>query len=199
MKKIYALFVVVAAFLSAFTAQAQSIGVSGNVTEVSGEPVSGAIIQVKGNLSSYTTTDTEGFFQFKVPANAVLVVSCLGYITEEIPVNGQGSINVVLETDSQVLDDVIVVAYGTQLKEATTGAVASVKNDTIASAPVTSVDKMLAGKMASSCSPTQASPVPPQPSESEVPPLSTQATNLCGLLTEFLSSPMITVPLQTPV
>lgn len=148
MKKIYALFVVVAAFLSAFTAQAQYVGVSGNVTEVSGEPVSGAIIQVKGNLSSYTTTDTEGFFQFKVPANAVLVVSCLGYITEEIPVNGQGSINVVLETDSQVLDDVIVVAYGTQLKEATTGAVASVKNDKIASAPVTSVDKMLSGKMA---------------------------------------------------
>ena len=148
MKKIYALFVAVAAFLAAFSASAQSIGVSGNVTEISGEPVSGAIIQLKGSLSTYTTTDTEGFFQIKVPANGVLVVSCLGYLSEEVPVNGQSALSIILETDSQVLDDVIVVAYGTQLKEATTGSVATVKNDKIASAPVTSVDKMLAGKMA---------------------------------------------------
>lgn len=148
MKKIYALFVVVAAFLVAFTAQAQSVVVSGNVTEVTGEAISGATVQLKGSLSTYAMTDAQGNFQIKVPSDGILVVSCLGYITEEIPINGQTIFDVVLETDAEILEDVIVVAYGTQLREATTGAVASVKNDKIASAPVTSVDKMLAGKMA---------------------------------------------------
>ena len=93
-------------------------------------------------------TDDLGSYSISVPSNGVIVISFMGYAPLEIPVNGRTRIDAVLETDSELLQDVVVVAYGTARKEATTGSVSTVTSDVIAEAPVTSVDKALSGKMA---------------------------------------------------
>ena len=105
-------------------------------------------MQLKGSTTVYAMTDDLGGYSITVPSNGVLVVSFLGYKTVEIPVNGRTSIDVALEFEAEMLEDVVVVAYGTARKEATTGSVATVSGDVIAESPVTSVDKMLSGKMA---------------------------------------------------
>ena len=130
-------------------AYAQDITVTGTVTDASTEEtVIGASVQLKGSTTVYAMTDDLGGYSITVPSNGVLVVSFLGYKTVEIPVNGRTTIDVALEFEAEMLDDVVVVAYGTARKEATTGSVATVSGDVIAEAPVTSVDKMLSGKMA---------------------------------------------------
>ena len=130
-------------------AYAQDITVTGTVTDASTEEtVIGASVQLKGSTTVYAMTDDLGGYSITVPSNGVLVVSFLGYKTVEIPVNGRTNIDVALEFEAEMLEDVVVVAYGTARKEATTGSVATVTGDVIAESPVTSVDKMLSGKMA---------------------------------------------------
>ena len=131
------------------TAMAQDIRVTGTVTDASTqETVIGAAVQLKGSTTVYAMTDDLGYYSLNVPSNGVLVVSFLGYKTVEIPVNGRSQIDVALELEAEMLEDVVVIAYGTARKEANTGSVATVTSDVIAEAPVTSVDKMLTGKMA---------------------------------------------------
>lgn len=130
------------------TAFAQTVKVSGTVTDNNGEPVVSAAVQLKGSTSVYTMTDAVGEFSLNVPGDGTLAVSCLGFTPAEVPVNGRSNISIQLKPDSQVLEDVIVVAYGTVRREANTGSVTSVKNEQLAQVPATSVDKMLAGKMA---------------------------------------------------
>lgn len=130
------------------TAFAQTIKVSGTVTDNNGEPVVSAAVQLKGSTNVYTMTDAVGEFSLSVPGGGTLAVSCLGFTPAEVPVNGRSNISIQLKPDSQVLEDVIVVAYGTVRREANTGSVTSVKNEQLAQVPATSVDKMLAGKMA---------------------------------------------------
>lgn len=124
--------------------------VAGVVTDAeSGESLVGAAVIVKGTMSG-TTTGADGSYSIKVakPAEAVLVISFYGYKTVEVPVNGNAVVNAALKTDATVLEETVIVAYGTQKKEAVTGSVTSVKGETLASAPVTSVDRVLAGKLA---------------------------------------------------
>ena len=136
-------------FISIGVAIAQNRTVSGSVTDVTnGEPVAGAAVQLKGSASNYALTDDSGNYSISVPSNGTLSVSCLGYLPTEIPVGGKSVVNITLQPDTQTLNDVIVVAYGTVRREANTGSVSSVKNEQLAQAPATSVDKMLAGKMA---------------------------------------------------
>ena len=136
-------------FISIGAALAQTIKVSGTVTDAAnGEPVVGAAVQLKGSSSTYALTDDLGNYQLSVPSNGTLSVSCLGFLPTEMPVSGRTLLNISLRPDTQTLDDVIVVAYGTVRREANTGSVASVKNEQLAQAPATSVDKMLSGKMA---------------------------------------------------
>ena len=127
---------------------AQNVQVSGVVRESAGDVVTGAAVQLKGSTTVYAMTDALGNYRISVPSDGTLVVSCLGFKTAEIPVNGRAVINVDLEPDSEMLEETIVVAYGTVRREANTGAVSSLKNDGLAEAPVASVDKLLAGKMA---------------------------------------------------
>ena len=127
---------------------AQTTKVSGTVLDNSGEPVVNAAVQLKGSTSVYTMTDAVGEFSINVPADATLSVSCLGFVAKEVPVNGRTSLTIKLSPDSELLDDVIVVAYGTVRREANTGSVTSVKSEQLAQVPATSVDKMLSGKMA---------------------------------------------------
>ena len=80
-----------------------------------GLPVTGAFVLQKGT-SNGTVTDLDGQFSINVPSNAVLEVSCMGYETQEVPVAGRALLNVVLAEDSQLLEEVIVVGYGTTKK-----------------------------------------------------------------------------------
>ena len=129
------------------SAFAQTTSVSGTVVDENGDPVVSAAIQLKGS-TVYTMTNSVGEFTISAPADGILAISCLGFHSAEIPVNGRASISVVLKADAEVLEDVIVVAYGTVRREANTGSVTSIKNEQLAEIPATSVDKMLSGKMA---------------------------------------------------
>ena len=149
MKKIRIFFSAVACLLFAFNALAQNT-VTGVVSDfATGETLAGAAVMVKGTKSG-TVADANGAYSISVanPQSAVLVISFYGYKTQEVSVAGKSIVNVALDVDATVLDDVIVVAYGTVRREAATGSVSAVKGETIAQAPATSVDKMLAGKMA---------------------------------------------------
>ena len=139
---------VLTTLLMAFTLFAQNVAVRGTVTDANtGEPVAFASLQVKGTMTG-ASTGLDGTYSLNAPANAVLVVSFIGYKTQEIAVNGRSVVDCVLAPDAEFLDDVIVVGYGTTRREAKTGAVSTVKADEIAVVPASSVDKMLAGKMA---------------------------------------------------
>ncbi|GHV70662.1 SusC/RagA family TonB-linked outer membrane protein [Bacteroidia bacterium] len=125
----------------------QEILVSGVITDSSGEELIGVSISVKGTNAG-TSSGIDGKYSIAVPNNAaVLVFSYLGYATQEIPVNGKTSINVVLSEDTQLLDEVVVVGYGTQKKVNLTGAVASVSGKDIASKASTDVLSALQGQI----------------------------------------------------
>ena len=127
---------------------AQNIQVSGVVTDATdGSTLVGASVVVKGT-SVGTSTDLDGRYTISAPADAVLEFVYVGYVTAAVPVNGRTTVDVTLKTEAEALDDVIIVAYGSVKREAKTGSVTSVKGDVIAESPVSSVDKMLAGKMA---------------------------------------------------
>lgn len=126
---------------------AQSIKVKGTVTDNgTGEPVPFASIQVKGTMTG-AATDGDGRYEMDVPANATLVFSSIGYVTQEVPVKGRGVIDVKLAADAETLDDVVVIAYGTAKKESITGAVTTVKSDAIENRPVSSVTDILEGNV----------------------------------------------------
>ena len=129
-------------------ASAQNITVKGNVTDkATGEPVSFASIQIKGTMQG-ATTDLDGNFSIDAPRTATLIFSFVGYKTQEVEIAGRNQINVVLESEAESLDDVVVVAYGTAKKESVTGALATVKSESIEARPVASVTDVLAGMSA---------------------------------------------------
>lgn len=108
-------------------------------------PVIGANVIEKGTTNG-TVTDMNGNFNLSVPANAVLVVSYIGYVEQQIQVNGRTTINVDLKEDSQALDEVVVVGYGTQKKVNLSGSVASINvAELTESRPITNVSHALAG------------------------------------------------------
>ena len=149
MKKIRHFLTAVLLTCVAITGYAQDITVHGTVLDGStGETIIGAAVQLQGSTTVYTMTDDLGNFTLTVPSDGVLVVSFLGFRTQAVPVNGRTEIEINLALEAEMLDDVVVIAYGTARKEANTGSVATVTGDAIAEAPVTSVDKMLSGKMA---------------------------------------------------
>lgn len=106
----------------------QSKTVTGVVVDAAGVPVIGANVIVKGTTVG-TITDFDGNYSLEVPENAVLQISYIGYLTEEIPVGNKSSINVTLKEDSQALDELVVVGYGTMRKSDVTGSIATAKGD----------------------------------------------------------------------
>ena len=147
MKKFKLLLASAAILLSGFSALAQNITVKGVVSDEAGAPVPGAGVVIDGTTKG-TVANAEGEYIISVPANGVLRFSTIGYKELAVPVQGRAVINVTLELDATRLEDAVIVAYGTVSKESLTGSVTTLKSDEIASAPVTSVDKMLAGKLA---------------------------------------------------
>lgn len=148
--KIFDLRGLMTAFLLCFmlTAFAQTT-VKGVVLDKSGEPLIGATVQEKGNTANGTATDFDGNFTITVKsAKAVLVVSFVGMTTQEVPLNGRTNVTVTLEENSEILDEVVVVGYGTQRKSDITGSVASISEDQMKQTIVTNADQMLQGKVA---------------------------------------------------
>lgn len=124
-------------------AQSESITVSGNVSG-DGESIIGATVLEVGT-SNGTATDIDGNFSLKCSSKAALRISFIGYQTQDIKVNGQKHINVVLKSDVQILQDVVVVGYGVQKKVNLTGAVSSVSTDEIEGKPTVNVLEALQG------------------------------------------------------
>ncbi|MBO5472027.1 MAG: TonB-dependent receptor [Bacteroidales bacterium] len=150
MKKIRLFFTAVMVLLTAGLANAQTAKVTGTVYDAdNGEKIPFASVRVKDTMTG-ASVGADGTYSISVPThgNPVLVFSFVGYKTAEVAVDGRSVVDCALEADATALDDVVVVAYGSARKEAVTGSVSSVKGETLASAPVTSVDKALSGKLA---------------------------------------------------
>ena len=138
---------------------AQTITVKGNVKDTTGELIIGASVVEKGNTTNGTITDLDGNYSIKVPSKATLTISYIGMKTQDIAVKGQSQINVTLSDDTQALDEVVVIGYGTVAKKDLTGSVSSVSAKQIAAIPVSSASEALQGKMAGvSITTTEGSP-----------------------------------------
>ncbi|OUJ75129.1 TonB-dependent receptor [Hymenobacter crusticola] len=125
-----------------------AVTVTGRVTQANGEGLPGVTVLVKGT-SNGTTTDARGSFSLSLPdANATLTISAIGFITQEVPLQGRTDLSIVLQTDVKALDDVVVIGYTTQRKADLTGAVAQINQRDIANLPVTSPSQVLQGKAA---------------------------------------------------
>ena len=109
---------------------AQTSAVTGTVSDKSGAPIVGATVMV-ANTTTGTITDVNGQYSINVAADAQLVFSFLGYTTQTIAVNGQKTINVVLEDESELLGDVVVVGYGTMKKSDISGSVTTVDQEAV--------------------------------------------------------------------
>ena len=127
---------------------AQNITISGNVKDDTGLEVIGATIIVEGNATIGTTTDVDGNYVLNnVPSNGNLVFSYVGMKSQTVAVNGRSRIDVTMASDTELLDEVIVVGYGTQKKVNLTGAVSAVTGDEMVKRPVTNPATMLQGQM----------------------------------------------------
>ena len=144
MKKIKVFFTAMVMLLLSVAVFAQT-KVSGTVSDPAGEPVAGANVVLKGSTTVYTMTDNQGKFTISVPADGVLTVNCLGFISTEVDVAGKTQIDVVLENDAETLDETIVVAYGTATKASFTGSAAMVKSEEISKKITSNVTSALAG------------------------------------------------------
>ena len=135
--------------LMAAVAQApQTITVKGQVVDQDGEPLIGATVKVK-NSNAGAVTDVDGNFQITAPANAILVVSYVGYQDKEVAVRGRAIIeSIQLSADETVLDQVVVVGYGTQKKADLTGSVSIVNADEMKKVSHSNISSMLEGKVA---------------------------------------------------
>ena len=122
----------------------QQRSISGTVKDSKGEAVIGANVLVKGTTTG-TITDTDGNFTLNVPNNAVLVISFIGYKPVEIAIGNQNKINVTLTDDTEKLEEVVVVGYGTQKKVNLTGAVEQVTSEVIENRPVSNLTQGLQG------------------------------------------------------
>lgn len=130
----------------AFSLYAQDITVKGTVTDDTGMTVIGATIIVEGDASRGTVTDIDGNYELgNVASDANLVFSYVGYSTQVVSVNGRSTIDVVMSSDSELLDEVVVVGFGTQKKVNLTGSVATIDSKMLESRPITSVSAGLAG------------------------------------------------------
>lgn len=144
MKRLIVYFLLTVTFFPWAMAQ-ESIKVSGTVTDSMG-PMVGVSIVEKGTTDG-TMTDLDGSYSITVRAGSILQVSCIGYVTREIPAD-RARIDIILEEDTQMLEETVVVGYGVQKKSSVTGAISSIKNEDIQNRTILSVEQGLQGKTA---------------------------------------------------
>lgn len=125
----------------------QSRKITGVVKDDRGEPIIGASVVLQGTTQG-TVTDLDGNFSLQVPEKGVLKISYIGYIQQFVKIDGQEILSVVLKEDTQKLDEVVVIGYGTQKKMNLTGSVATISAGDIATIPVSNISNAMAGRMA---------------------------------------------------
>jgi TonB-dependent starch-binding outer membrane protein SusC len=126
---------------------AQSVKITGKVTNASGDPIAGVTIIVKGTTNGTVTSSDGNYSLSNVNSNASLVFSFVGMTKQEIPVNGRTEVDVSLIEEAIGLNDVVVIGYGTIKKRDLTGSMSSVKSDVITAFPTTTIDQALQGRM----------------------------------------------------
>ena len=144
-KKLFGFAAALMCLVATFSAQAQNLTVRGTVSDAVG-PIVGAVV-LSGNANA--VTDMDGNYSITVPSNAVLEVSCLGYVTQQVPVNGRANINIILVEDAEVLHEAVALGYGAQTKKKDLSASVGIVGDPdkIAERPVTSTTGMLQGQI----------------------------------------------------
>ena len=124
------------------------VNVKGKITDEKGAGISGVTIILKGSNQG-TGTDAEGNFSLNVPSGkGTLLVSSIGYLTQEMPLNNRTTLNITLVSDVKSLENVVVVGYGTQQKKAVTGAVQTITSKEFKDIPVSQVTQKLQGRLA---------------------------------------------------
>ena len=141
------LLILLFAFMTPFGALAQTIQLTGLVTDAANEPIIGASVVEKGTTNG-VITDFDGNFALSVSPKATIIISYVGYATQEVPVNGKTNIRVTLKEDTEMLDEVVVVGYGTMKKSDMTGAISSVDVDDLVKRTTTNPAEALQGKIA---------------------------------------------------
>ena len=129
--------------------KAQSVQIKGRVMDTDNNPVPGAAVMVKDNPSlGATVTDSRGAFSLTAPAGVSVVVSCIGFADAERVFSRSGEWLVVLEEDALLLDDVVVVGYGTQKKESVVGSISQIGTESLINSGTNNITNALAGKLA---------------------------------------------------
>lgn len=121
--------------------------IKGTIKDSAGEPIIGANVILKGDATVGSITDIDGNFDLSVPSNATLQVSYIGYNTQDVPVGNKSFLNITLKEDTETLDEVVVVGYGSQKKVNVIGSIASVDSKALESRAVPDVSNMLTGQM----------------------------------------------------
>lgn len=145
LKRSFGLFVLCC--LLPLSAMAQQVSVKGTVTDQNGDPLMGAGVVVKSTTTG-VVTDFDGNYQISVNSDAVLVFSSLGYLDQEVPVSGRAVINVTMEVDSELVEEAVVIGYGTARRSDVTGSIASMGGDELRSIPSTDITGALQGRVA---------------------------------------------------
>ncbi|MCL4483669.1 MAG: TonB-dependent receptor [Bacteroidetes bacterium] len=134
-------------FLSSFAGYAQELNVKGVVTSADdGQPIPGATVVVKGKTTG-VITNLDGAYSLKVPGNSTLIFSFVGLKSQEVAVNNRTTINVVLASATEAIEEVVVVGYGTQKKSVVTGAISSVKSKDLEKVSPGRVEQALQGRV----------------------------------------------------
>lgn len=157
LKNMRALLLMLLATIS-LSVSAQNVTKTGNVKDSNGEPIIGASVLEKGTTNG-TITDFDGNFTLKVSPDATIVVSYIGMKNQEVNTKGKGHVEVTLQDDTQALEEVVVIGYGTVAKRDLTGSVASVSAKQLENIPVSSASEALTGRLAGvSITTTEGSP-----------------------------------------
>ena len=127
-------------------AYAQNRTISGRVVDASGEPVIGAAVTVVGNTRIGAATDMDGAFSLSVPAGSTISVESIGYKAQTFAVGNQTTFDIVLQEDTEMLEETVVIGYGVQRKSDVTGAIASIKESDLENRTTTDVAQALQGK-----------------------------------------------------
>ncbi|MBP1618257.1 MAG: outer membrane protein involved in nutrient binding [Bacteroidetes bacterium] len=144
------LFILLAGIVATMNLFAQKNGnltIRGHVKDAKGEAVIGATVIQKGTTNG-VTTDFDGNFTLSVPANSTLAISYIGYISKEINAGSQTNLNITMDEDRKVLDEVVIIGYGTVKKNDATGAIGTVKADQLNKGAISTPSDLLRGKSA---------------------------------------------------
>lgn len=150
MKNMQKILLLTVCLLTTLGVHAQDFTITGKVMDNEGFEVIGANISIKGNAGVGTITNIDGQYTLKIqnPSKAILVFSYIGMKTQEVPVKNQKQLNIILMPDNQLLDEVVVIGYGTAKRSDLTGSVVSVKSEDLMQTPTSDVGQALAGRVA---------------------------------------------------